>query len=85
MSSSIWHGRNCCDELLCAIEECEAQWHGDPAYKEVLYKLAQVEQELDLITASPGHRAALRAHSPKMSGQIPTEEHDEQMEVQRSG
>ena len=58
-----------CQRLLDAIEECECMWGNDPAYKDVLFKLDQVEQSLDLLTASPGHRAALRAARPAMSGQ----------------
>ncbi len=56
---------------LCdAIEECECLWGDDPAYRDVLFKLDQVEQELDLLTASPGRRAVLRAVLPNMSGQV---------------
>ena len=58
--------------LLDAIEECEAQWGSDPAYKDVAFKLDQVEQELDSIVASPGHRAALRGLAPVHSGQEPS-------------
>ncbi len=82
MTSSTWHGRDCCDELLKAIEECEQQWGSDPAYRDVLHKLDQVEQELDTLTGSPGHRAAMRARGPVMSGQVP-EDREERMEVQR--
>jgi hypothetical protein len=59
--------------LLDAIDECEAQWGEDPAYKDVTFKLEQVEQELDTIVSSPGHRASLRALAPSNSGQEPTE------------
>ena len=59
--------------LTDAIEECEAAWGNDPAYKEVIFKLDQVEQELDTIVASPGRRAALRALNPVPSGQEPTD------------
>jgi hypothetical protein len=59
--------------LLDAIEECEAAWGNDSAYREVIFKLDQVEQELDTIVASPGRRAALRAMAPVPSGQEPTD------------
>lgn len=58
--------------LLDAIEECERQWGNDPAYKDVRFNLEKVEQELDSLTGSPGHRAALRAQGPSMSGQAPS-------------
>ncbi len=48
-------------------------WGDDRAYKDVVFKLDQVEQELDTLNASPGRRAALRAASPNMSGQEPRE------------
>jgi hypothetical protein len=57
--------------LLDAIEECESAWGNDGAYKDVIFKLDQVEQELDTITASPGRRAALRAAMPNAAGQEP--------------
>ena len=69
--------------LLDAIEECEAVWGNDPAYKEVIFKLDQVEQELDTLTASPGRRAALRAVSPNPAGQEPRERSEPPSEVQR--
>jgi hypothetical protein len=59
--------------LLDAIDECEAQWGNDPAYRDVAFKLERVEQELDALVASPGHRAALRALAPSNSGQEPSE------------
>lgn len=58
-----------CQRLCDAIEECEAVWGNDPAYKDVLFKLGQVEQELDTLQASPGRRAALRAVPANMAGQ----------------
>ena len=73
--------RRLCD----AIEECEATWGDDPAYKDVCFKLDQVEQELDLLTASPGRRAVLRAAMPAMSGQEPSHREEAPSEVQRAG
>jgi hypothetical protein len=71
-------------QRLCdAIEECESVWGDDPAYKQVLFNLDKVEQELDLLTASPGRRAVLRAAMPSMSGQEPTERGEPPMGVQR--
>lgn len=58
---------------LCdAMRECLLVWGDDPAYKDAAFKLRQVERELDVLCASPGHRAALRAGEPAMSGQEPT-------------
>ena len=81
-TSSTWHGRDCVEELCNAICECREAWGTDPAYKDVLYRLERIEQDLDTITASPGHRAALRAQGPKQSGQIPGEDRAERMEAQ---
>ncbi len=74
-----------CQRLLDAIEECECMWGDDPAYKDVIFKLDQVEQTLDLLTASPGRRAVLRAALPVMSGQEPTHREEAPMEAQRAG
>ncbi len=81
MTSSTWHGRGCTERLLGAIEDCESEWKGDRAYRDVLHKLDQVEQELDVLQASPGHREAMRVRGPVMSGQIP-EDREERMEVE---
>jgi hypothetical protein len=62
-------GDPACRVLLAAIENCERRWQGDPAYKEVLFHLDKVQQELDLLTASAGHRASIRAALPNNSGQ----------------
>jgi len=66
-------GNGCAKVLLAAIENCEQEWNGDRAYQDILFKLDQVEQELEVLCASPGHRAALRAHGPNHAGQIPEE------------
>lgn len=71
-----------CRRLLDAIEECEALWGDDRAYREICFKLDQVEQELDYLSASPGHRASLRAALPNASGQSP-ERREEHMQAQR--
>ena len=81
-SSSSWHGRDCIEELCNAICECKEAWGSDPAYKDVLFRLERIEQELDTITASPGHRAALRSQGPNQSGQVPGEDRAERMEAQ---
>ncbi len=66
-------GDPCARALLACIEQCERQWEGDRAYRDVLFKLDQVEQELEVLCASPGHREAMRAQGPNMAGQAPTE------------
>jgi hypothetical protein len=74
MATLGWHPIGDPAQRLCdAIEECEALWGDDRAYKDVLFKLDQVEQELDTLQASPGRRAAMRAQGPVMSGQTPEE------------
>lgn len=79
-------GDSCVRNLLSAIEVCEQRWDGDRAYREVLHKLDEVEQELDLLTASPGHRAAMRAHEVLSSGQEPsTHGQEERLEAQGAG
>jgi hypothetical protein len=57
--------------LLAAIENCERAWAGDRAYRDILFKLGQVEQELEVL--SPGQLAARRAQGPNAAGQIPEE------------
>lgn len=66
-------GPACARSLLAAIEMCEKEWGGDRAYRDVLYKLDQVEAELEALCASPGHRAAMRALPPNAAGQEPQE------------
>lgn len=68
--------------LSDAIEEVEQLWGDDPAYKQTIFYLDKVEQELDTITASPGRRAALRALPPNMAGQEPTDRSEPQSEAQ---
>ena len=63
----------CAKVLLAAIENCENAWAGDRAFRDVLFKLDQVEQELETLCASPGQREARRAAGPLPSGQIPKE------------
>ena len=61
-------------QRLCdAIDECEALWGNDSAYRDILFNLDKVEQELDLVVASPGRRAALRAAKPNIGGQDPVD------------
>lgn len=69
--------------LQDAIEECEAVWGDDPAYKQIVFWLDKVEQELDVVTASPGRRAALRAAKPNMAGQEPTDRSEPPSEAQK--
>jgi hypothetical protein len=71
--TSMGGPRNPCEELCKAIEEMEECYQGDPAYKEILFKLDQVEQDLETIMASPGRRAALRALPANAAGQEPRE------------
>jgi hypothetical protein len=78
-------GDPCARNLLAAIEVCEKNWTGDRAYKDILFKLDQVEEELDLLTASAGHRAALRASGPVMSGQVPERREESPSEAQSAG
>ena len=68
--------------LRNAIDECEAAWGNDQAYKEVVFKLDQVEQELDTLLASPGRRASLRAASASSAGQEPTDRREPPSEAQ---
>jgi hypothetical protein len=75
-------GDPCARNLISAIEVCEDAWKGDRAYKDVLYKLDQVEQELDALTASPGHRAAMRSLGPNAAGQVPEERSEAHSAVQ---
>ncbi len=66
-------GDPCARALLACIEQCERQWEGDRAFRDVLFKLDQVEQELEILCASEGHKAAMRASGPNPAGQIPEE------------
>ncbi len=70
--------------LLAAIAECCEAWGEDPAYKEARFKLEQVQQDLDLTDSSPGHRAAMRATLPAMTGQEPTNRSEPPMEAQEA-
>lgn len=69
--------------LRDAIDECEAAWGNDPAYKDTIFLLDKVEQELDLLVASPGRRAALRAAQPNASGQEPTDRAERPSEAEK--
>jgi hypothetical protein len=69
--------------LLGAIDYCKSAWKDDRAYKDVLFALGKVEQDLDLIAASPGRRAALRASSPNAAGQEPSDRSEAPSEVQK--
>lgn len=60
---------DCCVQLCEAIEDFCEEYGDDPAYRTACFKLKEVAQELDVIVASPGHRAALRAPQPLPSGQ----------------
>lgn len=71
--------------LRQAIAECMEAWGEDPAYKEARYKLEQVQQDLDLTDSSPGHRAAMRASLPTMTGQEPMNRSEPPMEAQEAG
>jgi len=64
-------GDPCVRRLLAAIEDCQQTWEGDRAYRDILFKLGQVEQELEVLT--PGQLAARRAQGPNAAGQIPEE------------
>jgi hypothetical protein len=69
---------------LCdSIDECEQLWGNDPAYKDVLFKLDQVEQDLEHLSASPGHRAALRAATPNIGGQDPSNRQERPSEAEK--
>ncbi len=80
--SSLGGPRDPCQELCRAIEEFEECYAHDPAFKDVCFKLDQVEQELDVLTASPGRRAAQRAAMPNHAGQEPTERSESHSYVQ---
>ena len=75
-------GPACARSLLAAIEMCEREWEGDRAYRDVLFKLDQVEQELEALCASPGHRAARAALPPNAAGQVPEERSESPSYVQ---
>ena len=63
-----------CARVLCAaIDNAERCWAGDRAYRDLLFKLDEVRQELELICASPWHMAALAALPPNHAGQVPKE------------
>ena len=64
-----FYGPSPVDELCCCIEECLEEWGDDPAYAPCAQKLREVERELDVLTQSPGHRAAARASADNQSGQ----------------
>lgn len=83
MSTLGWRSvRDPAEELCKAIDECKGAWANDPAYRDVLFKLEQVTQELDGLTASPGRRAALRALPANMAGQRPSERSEAPSEAQ---
>lgn len=75
-------GPACARNLLAAIEMCEKEWAGDRAYRDVLYKLDQVESELEVLVSSPGHRAARGALPPNAAGQVPEERSESPSYVQ---
>jgi hypothetical protein len=68
--------------LISAIDNCEQAWKNDRAYKDILFNLDKIEQELDLMTASAGQRAARRASSPNIAGQDPDDRSEAPSEVQ---
>jgi hypothetical protein len=53
--------------LLNAISHAEKQWQGNPGFRGILFKLAQVRDELDVLnqqageTPQPRQEAATRA------------------------
>lgn len=71
-------------KLLDAIDECKATWGDDSAYKDVRANLDDAVQELDILKASPGKRAAMRASLPNMAGQERSQP-AEKMEAQSAG
>lgn len=71
MATLGWKGADPTSALCADIAKCERAWKDDEAYKEVLFKLRQAKQELDVLCASPGRRAAMRAAAPNMAGQEP--------------
>jgi len=74
MSGSMYYGPQCTDMLLYCIKDCLSEWGDDPAYAQAAQKLREVERELDVLTQSPGARAAARASGPDQSGQEQTRE-----------
>ena len=63
-----------CARVLCAaIDNCEKAWAGDRAYRDILYRLDEIQQELQVLCASPGYRAARAALPPNPAGQVPKE------------
>ena len=63
--------------LLFTIDECLELWGDDPAYAHAAQKLREVCRELDVLTQSPGARAAERASAPNQTGQEATPDSDE--------
>lgn len=60
--------------LCFCINECLADWGDDPAYSQAAQKLREVQRELDVLTQSPGHRAAARASADTQTGHKQTQE-----------
>lgn len=84
MATLGWHSpRDPVQELRTAIDECELVWGDDPAYRQIRYDLDKVEQQLDLVTASPGRRATLRAAQPNPAGQEPQDRSEPPSEAEK--
>lgn len=76
MGNTGYYGPGPVDILCYAIDDCLEDWGDDPAYAQVAQKLREVDRELDVLTQSPGHRAALRASEPDQTGHEPGEGKD---------
>lgn len=55
--------------LLDCVQECRVAWQHKPEMKDVLYDLDKACRALEYLGASAGHRAAVAASPPVMSGQ----------------
>lgn len=69
-----FYGPSPTDILCYAIKDCLEDWGDDPAYSQAAQKLREVERELDVLTQSPGHRAAARASADTQTGHRQTRE-----------
>lgn len=71
---TAYYGPTSTNALLFTIDECLDDWGDDPAYAQPAQKLREVERELDVLTQSPGHRAAARASADNTTGRRETKE-----------
>lgn len=66
--ATAYYGPSSTNALCFCIDQCLAEWGDDPAYSQPAQKLREVQRELDVLTQSPGHRAAARASADTQTG-----------------